>query len=366
MQVKDIAQAIEDFAPLQYQENYDNCGIQLGTPINEVTGVLITLDVTEDVVDEAIERGCNMIVSHHPLLFSGLKQITGSNYVERVVIKAIRNNINIYSSHTCLDNMLQGVNATIAEKLGLVKTRILAPKANTLSKLYTYAPIQSADKVRDALFNAGAGHISKYKECSFNTTGMGTFRADLSANPAIGVAGGTREIVEEIKIEVIVEKHAEKKVLRALFDSHPYEEVAYELIPLPNTNQDIGAGIIGVLPLPVSEVEFLTRLKQQMKVSCIRHTPLSDKQIEHVAICGGSGSFLLKDAIKAGADIFITGDFKYHQFFDAEGQIIIADIGHFESEQFTSEIFARILTKKFPNFAILLSNINTNPIQYFC
>ena len=365
MLVKQIIQAIEAFAPPIYQESYDNCGLQVGNTEDEVTGVLITLDVTEPVLEEALQRGCNMILAHHPLIFSGLKRISGRTYVERVVQKAIKNDISIYAAHTNLDNMYQGVNAKIAEKLGLRDISILLPKTDTLSKLYTYAPGDAAEKVREALFAAGAGHISRYKECSFNTGGTGTFRAETDTNPAIGEAGGKREWVEDVKIEVVVAKHAENAVISALFANHPYEEVAYELIPLPNPNPQIGAGMTGYLEHPANEEYFMERLKEKMKTNCIRHTAWLDKPIKKVAICGGSGSFLLKDAIQAKADIFITGDFKYHQFFDAEGKIIIADIGHYESEQFTPEIFESLLKEKFPTFAILLSNLNTNPVKYY-
>jgi dinuclear metal center YbgI/SA1388 family protein len=366
MQVKEIIDAIEAFAPPMYQESYDNSGLQLGNPSDEVTGVLISLDVTEEIVEDAISRGCNMVVVHHPLLFSGLKRISGRTYIERIVRMAIKNDITIYAAHTNLDNVAAGVNAMFAEKLGLINTRILAPKPGILSKLYTYVPAKDADAVRDALFQAGAGHISRYSECSFNTPGIGSFRGAPGTNPTIGTAGGPRETVEEIKIEVLVAKHAEANVLRALRASHPYEEVAYELIPLPGQTTEIGAGMLGELAAPMSETDMLALIKDRMKTGCIRHTALSGKQITKVAICGGSGSFLLNDAIRAGADIFVTGDYKYHQFFDAEGKIIIADIGHYESEQFTSEIFQAILTKKFPNFAFLLSNLSTNPVKYFC
>ena len=366
MTVKDIAAAIEAFAPLPYQESYDNSGLQVGDPGMEVKGILLSLDITEAILDEAIERGCNMVVAHHPLLFSGLKRITGRNYIERVVLKAIKHDIALYASHTNLDNMRHGVNAMISEKLGLQNTAILSMRLDTLRKLYTFAPREAADKVREALFAAGAGDIGKYRECSFSTPGTGTFKPDADADPAIGKAGGPRESDDEIKIEVLVQKHKEVQVLRALFENHPYEEVAYEFIALQNANQEIGAGMIGTLPQPMSEPEFLSHLKSAMKTECIRHTALSNKQIERVAVCGGSGSFLLKEAINANADIFITGDFKYHQFFDADGKIIIADIGHYESEQFTTELLAAILKKKFPNFAILLSNISTNPVKYYC
>lgn len=365
MLVKNIIKAIEDFAPPVYQESYDNCGLQVGDYNQEVSGVLLTLDVTEPIVEEAIERGCNMIVAHHPLLFSGLKSISGKNYIERVVRMAIKNDISIYAAHTNLDNVYNGVNAKFASRLGLVNTRLLSPKGGTLSKLYTYAPFDAADKVREAMFAAGAGSLGKYRECSFNTAGKGTFRAEEDADPAIGEAGGPREEIDELKIEVLVEKHTEQAVLQALRSAHPYEEVAYELVPLPNVNQEIGSGMIGELPAPMDELEFLAFLKQHMKTDCIRHTPLSGRPVKKVALCGGSGSFLLKDAIRNNADIFITGDFKYHQFFDAEGKIVIADIGHYESEQFTVEIFEDIIKDKFPNFAVLLSNLNTNPVKYY-
>ncbi len=365
MTVKDIAAAIEQIAPLVYQESYDNCGIQVGNMAADVTGILLTLDVTEEVIDEAIACNCNMIVAHHPLIFSGLKKISGRNYVERIVIKAIKNDITIYAAHTNLDNMIDGVNDKIADKMGLINKKILAPKSGTISKLYTYCPVNIADKVRDAMFAAGAGSIGNYSECSFNTNGLGTFRPSAAAHPTIGTAGGPRQQENEVKIEVLVEKHKEQEVLGAMRRAHIYEEVAYELIPLSNTNQQIGAGIIGELAIQMSETEFLTLLKTKMKADGIRHTQLSGKAIKKVAVCGGSGSFLLNDAISQKADIFVTADFKYHQFFDAEGRIIIADIGHYETEQFTPEIFEMVLKKKFPNFAILLSNVLTNPVKYF-
>ncbi len=367
MQIKQIAQVIEEVAPLMYQESYDNCGLQVGDPDSEVSGALLTLDVTEEVIAEAIERGCNLIIAHHPLIFSGLKRITGKNYVERCVRMAIKHDISIYAAHTNLDNMYRGgVNALIGTKLGLTDTQILQPKENTLAKLCTYAPREIAAQVLDALFAAGAGSIGKYDQCSFSSIGTGTFRPGLDTNPTIGTAGGQRELVDEVRIEVIVPQHLRTSVLKALFSAHTYEEVAYELIAIPNQNPEIGAGMVGNLPQPLSEFEFLAFLKANMKAEVVRHTALLGKPISRVAVCGGSGSFLLKDAISAGAQVFVTADFKYHQFFDAEGKIMIADIGHFETEQFTPEIFESVLRKKFPNFAVLLSNVLTNPVKYFC
>jgi dinuclear metal center YbgI/SA1388 family protein len=365
MKVRDIVQAIEAFAPATYQESYDNSGLQVGDMNAEVKGCLLTLDVTEAIVKEAMDRGCNMIVAHHPVIFGGLKRLTGSNYVQRVVQMAIKNDVNIYACHTNLDNMRGGVNAKIAEKLGLKDTAILSMMMDSLRKLYTFVPAKDADKVREALFAAGAGNIGKYKECSFNTEGKGTFKPDADANPVIGEAGGSRELVDEVKIEVLVTRDKEAKVLKALFESHPYEEVAYEFINLQNANQEMGAGMIGSLETPMSEMDLLAHIKAKMKADCIRFTDLRGKMVQKVAICGGSGSFLLKDAISAGADVFITADFKYHQFFDAEGKIVIADIGHYESEQYTVELFMDILKEKFRNFAFLLSDLSTNPVKYF-
>ena len=361
----DIIQVLENFAPLTYQESYDNSGLQVGDTQTEIKGVLLTLDITEAVIDEAISRSCNMIVAHHPVIFSGLKKLTGRNYVERVVLKAIKNDVLLYAAHTNMDNARAGVNAIIAGRLGLEKTTILQSMPGTLRKLYTYAPANAADKIKEALFAAGAGNIGKYSECSFNMPGTGTFRPAADAEPEIGTPGGPRENVAEIKIEVLVQQHQETRVLKALFENHPYEEVAYELVQLNNLNQELGAGLIGMLPEAMSEINLLQLVKDQMNAACIRHTSLRNRPVQKVAVCGGSGSFLLKQAISAGADIFITADYKYHQFFDAEGKIVIADIGHYESEQFTVQLFERLLKEKIPNFAPLLSVTNTNPVNYF-
>ena len=366
MLLKEVMNAIEQVAPLYYQEEYDNSGLQVGNPMADIKGILLTLDVTEPIIDEAIERGCNLIVAHHPIIFKGLKRLSGANSIEKMVMKAIKHDINIYAAHTNLDNAPNGVNAMIAEKLGLQQTAILAPMQGVLYKLYTYVPASHTEQVRNALFAAGAGNIGKYTQCSYNTEGIGSFQPGDDSQPYIGTAGGPTQWEQETKIEVLVPKHLKSQVLQALHSSHPYEEVAYELIALQNTHQELGAGLVGTLAAPISETDFLPYVKERMKTKCIRHTALRGKEVLKVAVCGGSGSFLLPQAIAAGADFFITGDFKYHQFFDAEGKIVIADIGHYESEQFTSELLARVLNKKFPNFAILLSLLSTNPVNYFC
>ncbi len=363
MKLKEITDFLESYAPLAYQESYDNSGLITGNKEMEITGALICLDSVEAVIDEAIAIGCNLVIAHHPIVFSGLKKFNGSNYVERVIIKAIQNNIAIYAAHTNLDNVYNGVNARIAENLGLVNCKVLSPQKNTLKKLVTYCPVDKADEIRNALFAAGAGNISNYDECSFNNEGFGTFRAGDGAAPFVGEQG-KRHVEKEIRIETIYPANFESKVLKALFAAHPYEEVAYDLYNLSNVANRIGAGLIGELVKESDEMEFLKLLKGTMKAEGIRYTSLKGKKIKKVAVCGGSGSFLLGDAIKNGADIFVTADFKYHQFFDAENRIVIADIGHYESEQYTGELFYDLLKEKFSTFALHLSKINTNPINY--
>ena len=364
MKIAQVISFFEEFAPTQYQESYDNCGLQVGNPADEVKGALLTLDVTEAVIDEAIAKGCNLIIAHHPVIFSGLKNLTGRNYVQRIVQKAIKNDLNILAVHTNLDNMRNGVNERIAAKLGLVNTQILAPVSDNLLKLVTFVPKEQAAQVRDALFAAGAGSIGHYSECSFGVDGKGTFKGDESTRPFIGEAGGKREMVTEERLELIVPAHLRNSVEKALKAAHPYEEVAFDWFSLLNQNQEIGAGLVGELPEPMDELSFLKMLKINMKAKVVRHTELLNKPIKRVALCGGSGSFLLRNAIGAKADVFVSADFKYHQFFDAERKIVIADIGHYETEQFTVEIFDVLLKKKNVTFAVLLSTLDTNPIKY--
>lgn len=364
MKIREIIQYLEQTAPLSYQEGYDNSGLIVGNPNQEITGILLTLDCIESIVDEAISKNCNLIIAHHPIIFGGLKKLTGRNYVERTVIKAIKNDIAIYAVHTNLDNVINGVNAKVAQKIGLIHTQILLRKKNLLKKLTTFVPVNDAEKVLNALSSAGAGNIGNYSNCSFTVVGEGTFQPNEKASPHIGKAGKL-EKVQEMRIEVILPAHLENQVLDAMRKAHPYEEVAYYLHLLENENQEVGSGMIGNLPEPMSEQEFLKYLKEKMLLSCIRHTQLLGKKVKKVAVCGGAGGFLLRHAMAAGADFFITSDYKYHEFFDADGQIVIADIGHYESEQFTKELLAELLTKKFDNLLLCISEVTTNPITYF-
>jgi dinuclear metal center YbgI/SA1388 family protein len=364
MRIAEIIQQLELLAPPTLQESYDNAGLLTGQSNWECNGAVVCLDSTEEVIDEAIQKGCNLVIAHHPIIFSGLKKITGKNYVERTIIKAIKHDVAIYAIHTNLDHVMDGVNKKMADKLGLKNIKILAPKPDLLMKLNTFVPEAHAEKVRHALFAAGAGHIGNYDACSFNTYGTGTFRGNESSNPFIGKKGEIHHEAEQ-KIEVIYPKWKEQQVLRALFDAHPYEEVAYDLHPLNNIHQFVGAGMIGELETEMRWIDFFTLLKTRFHLQIIRHTRPIKETIKTVALCGGSGSFLLNDAIRQRADVFITADYKYHQFFDADGKIMIADIGHFESEQFTSELLFDYLQQKFPTFAVVLSETNTNPVKYF-
>ena len=350
--------------PLALQESYDNSGLIVGEPATEITGVLVSLDCTEAIVEEAIAKGCNLIVAHHPIVFKGLKKLNGKNYVERTVMKAIKNDVGILALHTNVDNHFHGVNRKIAELLNLQNVRILQPIENKLVKLSVFIPNDVVNAVSNAIFEAGGGEIGNYAECSFQLKGTGTFTPNDAANPFVGEAN-QRTYAEETKTEFLVQSYKLNQVLAAMKNAHPYEEVAYEIYPLLNENQFEGAGMIGELEKEMDALTFLKQLKETFNCGIIRHTELVEKPIKTVALCGGSGSFLLSQAKQQKADIFITGDFKYHEFFDAENQLIIADIGHYESEQFTSNLLADIIKENFTKFAVHLSDINTNPINYF-
>jgi dinuclear metal center YbgI/SA1388 family protein len=364
MKILDLISVLELYAAPELQEEYDNAGLITGSAIWECTGVLCTLDVTKEVVGEAKQNRCNLIVAHHPIIFRGLKKINGKNYVEQVIIEAIKNDIAIYAAHTNLDNILLGVNGRIADQLGLTNTSILLPKNKMLRRLITFAPLDKAEQVRRAVFDAGAGHIGKYSECSFNSEGLGTFKAGEGADPYVGEIGEQHR-EKETKIEIVFPFYLETQVVRALVDHHPYEEVAYDIFTMENVHFGVGAGVIGELESPMEEKEFLKLISDRFHAQGIRHTPLLGKKASKIAVCGGAGSFLIKKALQMGADFFVTADVKYHEFFDAEGRMVIADIGHYESEQFTTDLMLDLLLEKFPKFAVLKTKVNTNPIRYF-
>lgn len=363
MKNKEVISLLEKFAPPQYQEGYDNAGLICGSAEAECKGVLISLDCLEDTVDEAIAEGVNLIVSHHPILFSAIKRLNGDHYVERVLIKAIKADITLYAIHTNLDNMLHGVNAEISRRLGLLDCRILKAGKGQLKKLVTFIPPDHYKGVSEALFESGAGKIGDYDQCAFRVEGTGSFRPLTGSEPYSGVQGKQSQDTE-LRMELVFPPHLEDRLIKALKSSHPYEEVAYYIESLDNENPEIGAGMIGELKEKMEITSFLDLLKEQFGAAVVRHTALVKKEVQRIALCGGAGSFLTGAAITAGADVFVSADFKYHEFFEADNQLVIADIGHYESEQFTVELLYEFLREKFPNFALLKSNRNTNPVNY--
>lgn len=364
MKIKEIVCALEKFAPLPLQDGWDNAGLQVGLTEVEATGALLCLDVTEEVVDEAISLGYNLIVSHHPLIFRGYKSITGRDYTERCVIKAIKHDITICSMHTNMDNAPQGVNKKMADKLGLQHVRTLAPQEENLLKLVTFVPTAHAEKLRNALFKAGCGHIGNYDACSYNTEGEGTFRAQEGCNPFCGTIGEVH-FERETRIETILPAFRKSAVLRTLINNHPYEEPAYDLYPLKNSWNQVGAGIIGELPEETDVCTWLKQVKDTFKTACIRHNRFARQTVKTIALCGGAGAFLLPKAIAQGADVFLTGEIKYHDYFGHENDILMMEIGHYESEQYTTEIFYSIIKDLTPELPVKLAEKSTNPINYF-
>lgn len=363
MIIKEVTDLLEELAPLEHAEDFDNVGLLVGDYSDEVNGILVTLDTLENVVDEAIDKNCNLIISFHPIIFSGIKKLTGRNYVERTVIKAIRNKIAIYSMHTALDNSFLGVNAKICEVLGLSSRRILIPKKGSIKKLTTYVPRANAEALKEALWDAGAGRIGDYSNCSFSLDGHGTYMAGEDSTPTKGKKGELHT-EDETQVHVTFTTDKERAVLKALIDHHPYEEVAYEVYALENEHQYLGMGMIGSLDKAMDENDLIEMVKTKMNVPVIRHSRLLGKKVTKIAVLGGSGAFAIEAAMRSGADVFITADLKYHQFFSAESRILLLDIGHYESEQFTKNLLVDYLKKKIPNFAIALSESVTNPINY--
>ncbi|MFP4557166.1 MAG: Nif3-like dinuclear metal center hexameric protein [Bacteroidales bacterium] len=363
MTVSEVTEIIEEFAPIEYKEEYDNVGLLVGSASNPVNGILLTLDVTPEVLDDALANGANLIIAHHPVIFKGLKKLTGSSYTERTIIKAIKHGIAIYCAHTNLDSVWNGVSMSMAKKMGLKNIRVLHEATDQLVKLITFVPNKNVIEVRQSMFNAGAGNIGHYDQCSYNIQGTGTFRAGDGTNPHVGDIGHLHQ-EQETRVEMIVPKPILAKAISAMKRTHPYEEVAYDVVPLLNANPRAGLGLIGDMPKSIKEPEFLKKVKNTFNLRCIRHSPFTNNNVKKVALCGGSGANLIPKAISLGANAFITADVKYHQFFDADNKILLADIGHFESEHYTIDIFYELLTKKIPNFAVLKTKVKTNPINY--
>jgi dinuclear metal center YbgI/SA1388 family protein len=366
--LRDLIRFLDALAPPAWQESYDNAGLQCGDRAQPVTGATVALDCTEAVVAEAVARGHNVVICHHPVIFRAIKSLTGRTQPERILLAAIRAGVAIYATHTNLDHVAHGVNAEFARRLGIRKPKILAPKADgALRHLVTFVPLAAREAVLTALHAAGAGQIGQYADCSFRTEGLGRFRPSTEAEPFIGQAGGPLEEVAEERLEVVFPAPAQSAVLAALRRAHPYEEVAYYLTRLENEHQEVGAGMIGELAEPMDANDFLQHLKKALRLPLVKHTdaPADGRQIRRVAICGGSGSFLIRQAISAGADAFVTGDLKYHEYFDADGRLLLCDVGHYESEVATGHLLRMALQREFPTFAVQLTEVVTNPVRYF-
>jgi dinuclear metal center YbgI/SA1388 family protein len=364
MKLKDLTSYLDSAIPLSFQEDYDNAGLQIGQPHKEVTSAIVCIDVTEEVISEAIATHCDLVVSHHPLIFKGIKSLTGKTYVERILFEAAKKDIAIYSAHTNLDMLSNGVSKKMAEKIGLKEVRVLAPLEKTLLKLVTYIPESHFKDVQSAIFEAGAGVIGNYDNCGFSTSGTGSFKGNEKTNPFRGERG-RMHFENEIRFETILFTHLRNNVIKALLETHPYEEVAYDLYSLENNNAEIGLGCVGIFQEPVPEVDFLRLISSVFDARGIRHTDFTGRSVAKVALCGGSGASLLNDAIRCGADVFVTSDIKYHDFFKTENKIVLVDAGHFETEKFSVEILKDLIIKKFPKFAVRFSETNTNPINYF-
>jgi len=364
MKFKDIARALAAWAPPSLAESYDNVGLIVGMPHTECTGILINLDVTEALLDEAIDKGANLILTHHPIWFGARKRLNGEDYVSRIIIKAVKNDIGLLACHTNLDNVQHGVNRRIGEVMGATRMQILSPKKNLLLKLSVYVPRPQKEELLTALWAAGAGQIGHYTEASFATEGVGTFTPGPGASPAIGEVG-ERASVEESLVEVILPAHAQSQVLGALHQAHPYETPAYQIVQTIGKWKEVGSGMIGYLPEPMAKRDFLQHVKDQFRCGGIRYADFPGETIHKVAWCGGAGSFLTGHALRAGADAFVTGDITYHKYFDNEDSLLLMDIGHYESEQYTSQLLHQYISEKFVSFAVHLSEIETNPVNYF-
>ena len=364
MTIQEVSTLLQQWAPLAQAEDFDNVGLLVGDPVTKVTNILVAHDALENVIDEAISKECNLVVCFHPIIFTGLKRLNGSNYVEKSVLKAVKNDIAIYAIHTALDNLDKGVNYGMASALKLQNCNILLPKKNSIYKLTTYVPNAFAKALKESLFEVGAGHIGNYDQCSFSAQGEGSFRAGEGTNPFVGKKE-EQHVEQETQLHITFKKHLKKKIVKTLIENHPYEEVAYELVALENENQNVGMGMIGLLDKPLVENEFLNLIKTTFRTGGVRHSAKLNKEIKKVAVLGGSGAFAIETAIDQGADAYVTADLKYHDYYKAENKILLADVGHYESERFTKKLIADYLTEKIRSFAVLLSEENTNPINYF-
>lgn len=364
MRCKDIFDRIERWAPREIAWERDNIGLQVGSADREVNKILLTLDLTEPALKKALEQNCSLIITHHPLIFNPLKKIDIQNNLKsRLIEKLIKNNITLYSAHTNLDYTKKGVSFILAEKLALKNLRFLSPIERTQSKIVVFTPSYSLEKVSDAIFSAGGGIIGEYSECSFRSNGKGTFRGSELSNPSIGIKK-KKEIVDEIRLEVVADNWKINSVMHAIKKVHPYEEPAIDIYPLKNRG-NYGVGAVGELNKPMSAAYFLNYVLDKLKIRNFRYSGKSGGMISKIAVCGGAGSEYINDAVNAGADAFITADVRYHAFQEAEGKILLIDAGHYETEIFALDAVSRFLKKNFEDIEIIKFTKNVNPVIFY-
>ncbi len=369
MRCSEIITYFEEWAPKEISWQRDNVGLQVGSFEREVKNILISLDFTDRVLDDAIKKRCNLIITHHPFLFNPLRKIDTSKDRKSILLeKLIKNDITLYSAHTNLDFTKEGVSFQLARKLKLKNISFLVNLKSNQYKIIVFVPADAVDKVAQAIFNAGGGIIGQYSHCSFRTPGVGTFFGSEKTNLAVGKKISFEKI-DEVKLEVLVNSWKQHKVISAMIKSHPYEEVAYDVIPVENSNVNYGSGAVGELENPISPGDFLNHVVRNLKIKNFRYTKGKNSKIRRVAVCGGSGSDLIRDAVNQNADAFITADLKYHTFQDYEGKIMLVDAGHYETEIHSLDEVKRRLTnflhERNSKVKIFKYSGSTNPIVFF-
>ncbi|MBI4536287.1 MAG: Nif3-like dinuclear metal center hexameric protein [Ignavibacteriae bacterium] len=367
MTVREIQDVIEHWAPREIAWGQDNVGLQIGNPASRLLGILIALDVTEKIITEARRHRANLIISHHPLLFKAPRSITPRNQVGRCIDALVKSGIALYSAHTNLDFAHGGTSWAIAEALGLTAVDFLYKPYKVQRKIVTFVPTDHVDRVAVAMAEAGAGRIGNYDNCSFRMLGTGTFKANERANPVVG-SKNVLEKVAETRLEMVVDQWLVPGVLKALKQAHPYEEVAHDVYPTENESDAFGMGIIGMLVRPMTLKSLLALIKKKLGARALRCTGSLNHKVSRIAACGGSGSELLDEAVRARADAFITADVKYHTFHDANGRIALIDAGHYETEHLVVQTMAKKLAQEMRRMRIhvpvFASRTSTNPIVY--
>jgi dinuclear metal center YbgI/SA1388 family protein len=368
--IRDIADALEQWAPPGSAQSYDNVGLQVGDASRSVERAVLALDCTPAVVEEAERQGAELIITHHPLLFQPLSAVTTDDYESAVALRLAEAGIALYSAHTNLDAAPGGVSFALAKRLGLTDVGFLDGFDETLYKLATFVPADHFDAVRSALADAGAGRIGDYEACAFAHEGTGFFRPGDAANPHIGTAGGDLESADEVKLEVEVARWDLGGVLGALQDAHPYEEVAYDVYPVQQKNSRAGLGAVGRLASPESLSDFLGRVADRLDAGSLRYAGPDEATVERVAVCGGAGSDFVGQALAAGADAYVTADVKYHEFFEALGpdgvpQLAFIDAGHYETEALTEALLRDWLADRFNDVDWQRTGVRTSPMQTF-